>query len=102
MAGIYCDHDSVKRYVSTTLSDADIDLLCEDTDADIDAEIGPQNTGNKLIRKLASLKTAIAIKNRDPQMSVVGPFRAEQNPLAALEREIGRITEMFSTRVATV
>ncbi len=102
MPGKHCDVDAVKRYVDTAMDPTDIDLLIEDVDAEISKEIGPQDDKDKTVRKLAALMTARAIKNRDSHAEVVGPFRTEQNPLEALDREIARLKEYYSTRIDVI
>ncbi len=102
MPGVYCDSDSVKRYINTALASTDIDLLVEDSDDEINNDIGPQDAGNKEIRKLAALITARAIRNRDPQSIIVGPFSARQNPLESMDSEIERIKGRYSTRCELV
>ncbi len=103
MAGVYADAATVRRYLNTTLSDTDIGLVVEDTDAEIDREIGPQDSNDKVIRRLAAFMTAYAIKTvRDPQSVIIGPFQARMNPLQALKDEIDRLKGMYGTQVAIV
>ncbi len=102
MVGVLCDAATVKRYINTALSDSDIGLIVEDSDEEIYSDIGPQDAGNKEIRKLAALITARAIRNRDPQSVIVGPFSARQNPLESMDSEIERIKGKYSTRCELV
>ncbi len=99
MVSVYADALTVRRYVKTSLSDADINLIGEDTDSDIDNDLGAQDANNKMVRRLAAYMTAYAIKvSRDPQSTVIGPFEVRMNPTQALLDEIQRLKGIIGTR----
>jgi hypothetical protein len=66
------------------------------SDAEIDARIGTQTSGDKLIKKLSMLLTAHTIKTRQPQSQAIGEYREDAGDvLEVWEREIERIYRLY-------
>jgi hypothetical protein len=86
----------VRLIVNTTLTDVEITGIIEMSDAEIDARIGTQTSGNKLIKKLSMLLTAHTIKTRQPQSQAIGEYREDAGDvLEVWEREIERIYRLY-------
>jgi hypothetical protein len=70
--------------------------IIEMSDAEIDARIGTQTSGDKLIKKLSMLLTAHTIKTRQPQSQAIGEYREDAGDvLEVWEREIERIYRLY-------
>jgi hypothetical protein len=92
----YCVSSDVRLIVNTTLTDVEITGIIEMSDAEIDARIGTQTSGNKLIKKLSMLLTAHTIKTRQPQSQAIGEYREDAGDvLEVWEREIERIYRLY-------
>ena len=84
----YCGVSDVKRFVFTSMTDADIQKSIEEADDWIMEEIGPQD-GNKMeIRKLSALVTARDIKIRDPQSVAIGPSGRSEEHTSELQSQV--------------
>jgi len=92
----YCVSSDVRLIVNTTLTDVEITGIIEMSDAEIDARIGTQTSGDKLIKKLSMLLTAHTIKTRQPQSQAIGEYREDAGDvLEVWEREIERIYRLY-------
>lgn len=92
----YCTASDVRLIVNTTLTDEQIVVIIEASDAEIDRRIGPQAAGDKLVKKLSMLLTAHAIKTRQPQAQAIGEYREDAGDvLDVWEREITRIYRLY-------
>ena len=100
----YCGVSDVKRFVFTSMSDADIQKSIEEADDWIIEEIGPQD-GNKMeIRKLSALVTARDIKIRDPASVAIGPSgqQIQENPLRYYNERIDSIMSHYYNQIVKV
>jgi len=92
----YCVSSDVRLIVNTTLTDVEITGIIEMSDAEIDARIGTQTSGDKLIKKLSMLLTAHTIKTRQPQSQAIGEYREDAGDvLEVWVREIERIYRLY-------
>ncbi len=92
----YCVSSDVRLIVNTTLTDVEITGIIEMSDAEIDARIGTQTSGDKLIKKLSMLLTAHTIKTRQPQSQAIGEYSEDAGDvLEVWEREIERIYRLY-------
>jgi len=92
----YCLSSDVRLIVNTTLTDVEITGIIEMSDAEIDARIGTQTSGDKLIKKLSMLLTAHTIKTRQPQSQAIGEYSEDAGDvLEVWEREIERIYRIY-------
>ena len=92
----YCVSSDVRLIVNTTLTDVEITGIIEMSDAEIDARIGTQISGDKLIKKLSMLLTAHTIKTRQPQSQAIGEYREDAGDvLEVWEREIEQIYRLY-------
>jgi len=92
----YCVSSDVRLIVNTTLTDVEITGIIEMSDAEIDARIGTQTSGDKLIKKLSMLLTAHTIKTRQPQSQAIGEYREDAGDILEVwEREIERIYRLY-------
>jgi hypothetical protein len=88
--------------IHTSLTDTDIVAVIEMSDAEIDARIGTQTSGDKIVKKLSMLLTAHTIKTRQPQSQAIGEYREDAGDvLEVWEREIERIYRLlFKTKIS--
>ena len=87
----YCVWTDVTDIISTTLDETAIAAIIEESDAEIDLRIGAQTAGNKVIKKLSKLMTAIQIKTRQPTSMGAGEYREKHNPVPVWMSEVDRI-----------
>lgn len=99
----YCSIDDVKRYVYTSMTDANITNMIWGANKFIDNEIGPQDANDQEIIELAAMITAKRIKMRDPLATWANPMvQVRQNPMEYLDAEIERIFAHYSNKVTIV
>jgi len=92
----YCVSSDVRLIVNTTLTDVEITGIIEMSDAEIDARIGTQTSGNKLIKKLSVLLSAHIIKQRQPRSVAAGEYSEDAGDILEVwEREIERIYRLY-------
>lgn len=92
----YCSASDVRLIVNTTLTDEEITSIIETSDAEIDARIGSQTAGDRLIKKLSMLLSAHTIKTRQPRSQAIGEYREDAGDvLEVWEREIERIFRLY-------
>ena len=87
----YCVWTDVTDIISTTLDETAIAAIIEESDAEIDLRIGSQTAGNKVIKKLSKLMTAIQVKTEQPTSMGAGQYRETHNPIPVWQREVDRI-----------
>jgi len=99
---LYCTASDVRMIIHTSLTDTDIVAVIEMSDAEIDARIGTQTSGDKIVKKLSMLLTAHTIKTRQPQSQAIGEYREDAGDvLEVWEREIERIYRLlFKTKIS--
>lgn len=89
--------------VNTSLTDEEIGVLIEMSDAEIDRELGPQSTSDKTIRRLSMLLTALAIRMRDPASFAAGEYREESGDVLRIwGEEIERIKRLYKSSLVRV
>ena len=92
----YSTASDVRLIINTELTDMEITVLIETTDAYIDKFLGSQSTSDKLIKRLSMILTAKAIKTRQPQSYAVGEYsEAAGNVLEVWEREVELIMTAY-------
>lgn len=95
---VYCTASEVRTIINTSLSDTEITLHIELSDAEINRRIGAQSTGDQLVKKLSLLLTAHTIKTRQPKSTAVGEYRDDSgNVLEVWESEIERIYRLYES-----
>lgn len=87
----YCVWTDVTDIITTTLQQANIEGIIEESDAEINIMIGTQTAGDKLIKKLSKLMTAIQVKTRQPTAMAAGEYRETHNPIPVWKAEIEKI-----------
>jgi len=83
----YSGAADVRRILNTKLLDPDLEELIKEADALIDKRLGPQSSGDLLIRRLSTRLAAIPAKKRDPESFALGEYREDHNPVETWERE---------------
>lgn len=87
----YCAWTDITDIISTTLDQTAIEGIIEESDAEIDLRIGAQTAGNKVIKKLSKLMTAIQVKTEQPTAMAAGEYRETHNPVPVWQAEVERI-----------
>jgi len=83
----YSSAADVRRILNTKLTDPDLGELIKEADALIDERLGPQNSGDLLIRRLSTRLAAIPAKKRDPESFALGEYREDHDPIETWEKE---------------
>ena len=87
----------MQAVISTTLTQAQIEAIIAESDAEIDLRIGSQSAGDLVIQKLSKLMTAIQIKTRQPTSMGAGEYRETHDPVGVWEREVARLFSLKRT-----
>lgn len=87
----YCEYTDVQAVISTTLTQAQIEAIIAESDAEIDLRIGSQTAGDLVIQKLSKLMTAIQVKARQPTSFATGEYRETHNPITLWASEVARL-----------
>ncbi|HIH88813.1 TPA: hypothetical protein HA344_06365 [Candidatus Bathyarchaeota archaeon] len=90
----YTQPENVRHLVETTLTDAEIAALIEESDAEINRLITVEDAADPLIRKLSTTLTAKAILGRSPASFKVGEY-SETNTVDDLEAEIAAVIRLL-------
>ena len=73
----YSTPTDIRAIIHTDLTDTEITTIIQQSDAEINKQIGTQNS-DPLITKLSALITAQTIRHRQPASVTIGEYRAEQ------------------------
>jgi Txe/YoeB family toxin of Txe-Axe toxin-antitoxin module len=96
----YSTAADIRRIIHTSLTDSDIALIIELSDAQIDRRLGTQSTSDKVIKKLSMLITARTIKQRQPDSVAVGEYKETQgNLMEVWSREINEMYRLYEAPV---
>lgn len=87
----YCVYTDVTDIITTSLIQAQIEGIIEESDAEINLRIGSQTAGDKVIKKLSKLMTAIQVKTQQPTAMAAGEYSETHNPIPVWQAEINRI-----------
>ena len=90
----YSTPNDIRAIIHTDLTDTNITQLITQTDAEINKQLGAQNSTDPLIAKLSALITARTIKHRQPTSTAIGEYRSETTD--TLTAEINRIIRLYS------
>lgn len=72
-------------------TDGTITALIRGVSAQIDAELGAQDSSDEMVKLLAKLMTAVLIASADPHSIAIGNLRVDSYPVAQWNRIIDRI-----------
>jgi len=92
MASPYCNPEDVRRYISSTLTEEDLENHIADTDAWIDNKFGAQ-TATNFMRRLSAMKTAHTIWIMNPQSISMGGYSETARSADSLKNEIDEMIE---------
>ena len=86
--------------IHTSLTDSEIDSIITMSDAEIDKEIGAQETSDPVYRKLSTLISALTIKGRQPKSSAAGEYKEDSgNIMEVWGIEVARIKKLYKPMV---
>jgi len=93
---MYCTASDVRNIIHTGLSDSEIEVIIELSDAEIDKRLGARDPSDKVIRKLSMLLTAQTVRLRQPGSVAMGEYSESGEGLdEVLLREIDGIWRLY-------